>query len=138
MGSAGGARRFIDRFNASSLWVTHAILSRDSPEERGAVVSQFIRLAVYMLDLCNFNGLMAILTALQQGCISRLVITFTTVAKSEKVQLARLQRLTAGSKNYQKYREEVARLVPAILSSKQSGSSTKEITNDDLAISIGV
>jgi hypothetical protein len=140
-GIVGGARWFIDRFNASSLWVTHSVLSRNSPEERGAAVSQFIRLAGHMLDLCNFNGLMVILTALQQGCISRLVVTFANVAKSEKTLLVKLQRLTAGSKNYQKYREEVSRLVPTILSGKRGGGGGQErdaIGGDDLAASMGM
>jgi hypothetical protein len=136
-GIAGGARRFIDRFNATSLWMTHSVLSRNSSEERGAVVSKLIKLAGHMLDLCNFNGLMAVLTALQQGCISRLVVTFSHVAKSEKTLLTKLQRLTAGSKNYQKYREEVTRLVPTILSAR-GGDATDTSEGDDLAVSMGI
>lgn len=44
-----------------------------------------------MAELANFNGLMIILTSLQQGCINRLKYTFDGVNKHDKQKLQQLQ-----------------------------------------------
>jgi hypothetical protein len=90
-GVFGGARAFIDRFNALSAWVTFAVLNHADIDERAKKVAYFIKLAGHLSELANFNGLMIVLTALQQGCIARLKYTFEMVPKAEKAKLAMLQ-----------------------------------------------
>lgn len=63
---ANEVRCFIDRFNAQSCWVTQSLLNQDTPRKRAALYMKFIFLASFLLELNNFNGLMAILTAVQQ------------------------------------------------------------------------
>jgi hypothetical protein len=86
-----GARGFIDRFCALSAWITQSILSVASVDGRASRVSFFIRLAGHMSDLANFNGLMAVLTALQQAAVTRLKATFELVSKQDKSKLENLQ-----------------------------------------------
>jgi hypothetical protein len=63
---ANEVRRFIDRFNAESCWVTQSLLNQATPKKRAALYMKFIFLASFLEELNNFNGLMAILTAIQQ------------------------------------------------------------------------
>eukprot|EP01038_Epipyxis_sp_PR26KG_P005997 gene5997-8258_t len=105
-------RRFIDRFNACSNWVAYSILKPTTAIDRAAILSTFIRLAGFLHELRNYNGLMAVLTALQQACIVRLEKTFSRLNQSERDKLHSLQKLMAGNKNYQNYRNEVSRMVP--------------------------
>lgn len=109
-GARGGARGFIDRFNALSNWVTFTVLSGDTPEARAARMGTFIRIAGQLMELNNFNGLMVILTALQQGSISRLRRSWEAVGKAEMLKLAQMQKLMAAGKNYQFYRQELVNL----------------------------
>jgi hypothetical protein len=90
-GVFGGARAFIDRFNALSAWVTFSVLNHADIDARAQKISFFIRLAGHLSELANFNGLMIVLTALQQGCIARLKYTFEVVPKQDKAKLALLQ-----------------------------------------------
>ena len=132
-GHSGAARRFIDHFNATSSWVTHSVLVRPSPEERAAAISLFIRVAGHLSDLGNFSGMFAVVSALAQGCVARLEVTWDSVAKSERNSLHKLQvgvfllnfsfcvipcwcaqRLMSGEKNYQRYRDEVGCLAQLI------------------------
>ncbi len=68
LSSHSAARKFIDRFNATSAWVTASVLRPVSPQLRAAVYSDFATLAGFLEMLNNYNGVMAIVTALQQVC----------------------------------------------------------------------
>jgi hypothetical protein len=68
-------------------------LAPESPQERAAMIIKFIHLAVELQKLGNFHGLMAVLTALLQGCISRLLISFDLIAKADIQQLSMLKVL---------------------------------------------
>ena len=59
-------RMCIDRFNAESCWVTQSILFEKTPEKRAALYMKYIFLATFLEELRNFNGIMAVLTGLQQ------------------------------------------------------------------------
>ncbi|KAJ1441122.1 ras guanine nucleotide exchange factor domain-containing protein, partial [Ochromonadaceae sp. CCMP2298] len=105
-----GVRGFIDRFNGLSSWVSHTVLNKPTPGGRAEVISYFIKVASHMGGLCNFNGVMAILTGLQQGCVARLSQSWVLVTAGEKLKLTTLQTLLSGSKNYSTYRAEVKQL----------------------------
>ena len=87
----GGVRAFIDRFNALSSWIIFSILKETELQIRIKRITYYIKLASHMAELANFNGLMIILTSLQQGCINRLKYTFDGVNKHDKQKLQQLQ-----------------------------------------------
>jgi hypothetical protein len=93
---ARAVRRFIDRFNAVSSWVTESILMEASAERRGDLYDMFVDVAVQLEALNNFNGVMAIVTALQQGCITRMKGTLKYVSDASNKALKRLQVPSCG------------------------------------------
>lgn len=129
----GGTKKSIDRFNIGSSWLTYSILTISSAEKRAQHISKLIALAKHMCTLGNFHGLMTVLTALQQGCVHRLKITFDMLQDEDKESMQELkvhshisylfsmlitlsmfcvlivhtQVLMAGEKNYMRYREEI-------------------------------
>jgi RasGEF domain len=84
-------RKFIDRFNAMSLWTTSTVLSQETPDGRAQRYSQIITLMSHLLELHNYNGTMALLTGLQQGCVARLKKTISLVPKRSREKLAEIQ-----------------------------------------------
>jgi hypothetical protein len=98
-------RRFIDRFNTASLWATASVLACQTAQDRADRYSDLISLASCLESLGNYNGLMSVLTGLQQGSISRLYEMLVLVSQDDKEKLADLQNTMAGNKNYQNYRE---------------------------------
>jgi len=119
-------RAFIDRFNATSLWATTAVLEGETPSERAYVFSQLVELARHLHKLHNYHSLMAIFTGLQQGAISRLQDTLACVSASDKEKFTKLQQIMSAQKNYQAYRETIQQyglLYPQSSSSSSTSSS---------------
>lgn len=84
-------RSFIDQFNSQSCWITESLILAPSTEKRLLLYARFIELAGYLEKLNNFNGVMAILTALQQGCVTRLKDMMKLVDDKSMKQLQRIQ-----------------------------------------------
>uniref|UniRef100_A0A674NAV2 RAS guanyl releasing protein 2 n=1 Tax=Takifugu rubripes TaxID=31033 RepID=A0A674NAV2_TAKRU len=64
--------RFITLFNSVSQWIQLMVLSKPTAPQRAVVVSHFIRVAQKLLQLQNFNTLMAVVGGLSNSSISRL------------------------------------------------------------------
>jgi hypothetical protein len=84
-------RSFIDRFNAQSCWITESLITTQSLEKRVKLYGKYLELAGHLEALNNFNGVMAILTALQQGCVTRLKTMMEHVGDKAMKQLQKFQ-----------------------------------------------
>jgi hypothetical protein len=56
--------RIIERFNQVSYWVATCILTQSSIEKQALIISKFIRLALDLFKLHNYNGVAEITSAL--------------------------------------------------------------------------
>lgn len=106
--SAPAVRKFIDRFNAESIWATNTVLSLESPGKRAERYQMLVELAEELLALNNYSGLTAIVSSLQQSSISRLKQTLALVKDDYKERLKTLATLMSGLKNYKNYREHLS------------------------------
>ncbi|XP_031144229.1 RAS guanyl-releasing protein 2 isoform X4 [Sander lucioperca] len=80
--------RFITLFNSVSQWIQLMVLSKPTAPQRAAVISHFIRVAQKLLQLQNFNTLMAVVGGLSNSSISRLKDTQSHIsADTNKVSL---------------------------------------------------
>lgn len=113
---ASDIRRVMDRFNAQSHWVCTEILHGETAKDRAETYVVFVKLATILEALNNFSGVMAIVTALQQSCITRLTATLQLVDSSTKSCLSTLQTLMSSTKNYSRYREELSRRAAVMIS----------------------
>lgn len=113
-------RRIMDRFNAQSHWICSEILHGETVKERAEVYTHFVKLANILEALNNFNGVMAVVTALQQSCITRLTNTLQCVDSTTKASLASLASLMSATKNYGRYREELSRRAAVMISDKDT------------------
>ncbi len=84
-------RTFIDRFNALSLWATVEILNGLTPIDRADMYVYMVELSSLLAELRNYHGAMALVSALQQGCITRLKETIELVPVKSFEKLALLQ-----------------------------------------------
>ena len=109
--SAQNIRRFIDRFNAASNWTTSSVLTGKTPENRAFIYEYIVKLGLHFRNLHNFHSLMAVLTGLQRGAISRLRKTLELVSSSVKDALKHLLKDMDGTKNYVYYRSIMERFL---------------------------
>uniref|UniRef100_A0A3Q1FX01 RAS guanyl releasing protein 2 n=1 Tax=Acanthochromis polyacanthus TaxID=80966 RepID=A0A3Q1FX01_9TELE len=97
--------RFITLFNSVSQWIQLMVLSKPTAPQRAAVISHFIRVAQKLLQLQNFNTLMAVVGGLSNSSISRLKDTETHISAETNKVFNNLIELVTSCGNYSQYRK---------------------------------
>ncbi|XP_013879083.1 RAS guanyl-releasing protein 2 [Austrofundulus limnaeus] len=97
--------RFITLFNSVSQWIQLMVLSKPTAPQRAAVISHFIRVAQKLLQLQNFNTLMAVVGGLSNSSISRLKDTQSHVSAETNKVFNNLIELVTSCGNYSHYRK---------------------------------
>ncbi|KAM6949025.1 RAS guanyl-releasing protein 2-like [Aplochiton taeniatus] len=97
--------RFITLFNSVSQWIQLMVLSKPTAPQRAAVISHFIRVAQKLLQLQNFNTLMAVVGGLSNSSISRLKDTQTHISAETSKVFDNLIQLVTSCGNYSQYRK---------------------------------
>ncbi|XP_049559101.1 RAS guanyl-releasing protein 4 isoform X4 [Orcinus orca] len=90
--------------NSVSRWVQVMVLSRPGPAQRGQVLDKFIHVAQRLLQLQNFNTLMAVTGGLCHSAISRLKDSHAHLSPDSTKALLELTELLAAHNNYACYR----------------------------------
>jgi len=107
----------IERANSLSYWVASLILWHTSLATRVEVIEKFIKIGEHLLELRNFNALIAIIAGLNLSAISRLKFTWLQLPTQSKDILRKLQDLfDPGSafKSYRRYQMEVSSKGPLL------------------------
>eukprot|EP01121_Diplochlamys_sp_Union-15-3_P006231 TRINITY_DN1672_c1_g1_i1.p1 TRINITY_DN1672_c1_g1~~TRINITY_DN1672_c1_g1_i1.p1 ORF type:complete len:1125 (+),score=211.21 TRINITY_DN1672_c1_g1_i1:27-3401(+) len=97
----------ISRFNVVSKWVATEICSVENPKTRLKVVSRFIEIAQKLRELNNFNGVLEIISGLNNSACYRLKSTFDALTKNQNQVLEELRLVVNVHKNYDKLRTDL-------------------------------
>ncbi|XP_018529775.1 RAS guanyl-releasing protein 2 isoform X1 [Lates calcarifer] len=97
--------RFITLFNSVSQWIQLMVLSKPTAQQRSVVISHFIRVAQKLLQLQNFNTLMAVVGGLSNSSISRLKDTQAHISAETNKVFNNLIELVTSCGNYSQYRK---------------------------------
>ncbi|ELK13383.1 RAS guanyl-releasing protein 2 [Pteropus alecto] len=103
--------RFISLFNSVSQWVQLMILSKPTAPQRALVIKHFVHVAEKLLQLQNFNTLMAVVGGLSHSSISRLKETHSHVSPETIKLWEGLTELVTATGNYGNYRRRLAACV---------------------------
>ncbi|XP_027628209.1 RAS guanyl-releasing protein 2 isoform X9 [Tupaia chinensis] len=103
--------RFISLFNSVSQWVQLMILSKPTAPQRALVITHFVHVAEKLLQLQNFNTLMAVVGGLSHSSISRLKETHSHVSPETIKLWEGLTELVTATGNYGNYRRRLAACV---------------------------
>ncbi|XP_063042825.1 RAS guanyl-releasing protein 2-like [Engraulis encrasicolus] len=96
--------RFITLFNSVSQWIQLMVLSKPTAPQRAVVISHFIQVAQKLLQLQNFNTLMAVVGGLSNSSISRLKDTQSHISSDTNKAFNSLIELVSSCGNYSQYR----------------------------------
>jgi hypothetical protein len=77
-------KQIIDQFNALSSLVTASILDCNDIDSRVELMAKVIRIADLFRSYHNYHGLMAVLSGVEQACITRLTRTFQMLQEQYK------------------------------------------------------
>ncbi|XP_035461435.1 ras guanyl-releasing protein 3 isoform X1 [Scophthalmus maximus] len=97
--------RSIALFNGVSQWVQLMVLSKLTPQTRAEVITKYIHVAQKLLQLQNFNTLMAVVGGLSHSSISRLKETHSYLAPEVVKIWSEMTELVSSSNNYSCYRK---------------------------------
>ncbi|KAL6067522.1 hypothetical protein STEG23_018226 [Scotinomys teguina] len=100
--------RSIALFNGVSKWVQLMVLSKPSPQQRAEVITKFINVAQKLLQLKNFNTLMAVVGGLSHSSISRLKETHSHLSSEVTKNWNEMTELVSSNGNYCHYRKAFA------------------------------
>ncbi|XP_054939526.1 RAS guanyl-releasing protein 2 isoform X3 [Physeter macrocephalus] len=103
--------RFISLFNSVSQWVQLMILSKPTALQRALVITHFVHVAEKLLELQNFNTLMAVVGGLSHSSVSRLKETHSHVSPETIKLWEGLTELVTATGNYGNYRRRLAACV---------------------------
>ncbi|XP_062868288.1 RAS guanyl-releasing protein 2 isoform X2 [Trichomycterus rosablanca] len=97
--------RFITLFNRVSQWIQMMVLSKPTAQQRANVITDFITVGQRLLELQNFNTLMAVVGGLSNSSISRLKDTQALLSNESRKLFEGLVELITSSGNYSRYRQ---------------------------------
>uniref|UniRef100_A0A668AE95 RAS guanyl releasing protein 3 (calcium and DAG-regulated) n=1 Tax=Myripristis murdjan TaxID=586833 RepID=A0A668AE95_9TELE len=97
--------RSIALFNGVSQWVQLMVLSKLTPQHRAEVITKYINVAQKLLQLQNFNTLMAVVGGLSHSSISRLKETHSHLAPEVTKIWNEMTELVSSNSNYCGYRK---------------------------------
>ncbi|XP_069750402.1 RAS guanyl-releasing protein 2-like [Narcine bancroftii] len=100
--------RFITLFNSVSQWVQMMVLSLHTPQQRAEVITKFVHVAQRLLQLQNYNTLMAVIGGLSHSAISRLKDTYHYISADVIKISDELNELVTTCSNYGNYRKHFA------------------------------
>ncbi|XP_060711442.1 RAS guanyl-releasing protein 2-like [Hemiscyllium ocellatum] len=100
--------RFISLFNSVSQWVQMMVLSMRTPQQRAEVITKFVHVAQRLLQLQNYNTLMAVIGGLSHSAIARLKETYHYVSPDVVKISDSLTELVTTCGNYSNYRKSFA------------------------------
>ncbi|XP_068085877.1 ras guanyl-releasing protein 3 isoform X2 [Anabrus simplex] len=91
--------------NGLTQWVQCMVLSRTTPTQRAQVMAKFIAVAQKLLELQNFNSLMAVVGSVSHSVLARLSRTMNCLPPECKRALNELMELLSSSGNFSNYRK---------------------------------
>jgi son of sevenless-like protein len=98
--------KMIDRFNKLSLWITEEILAYDKAKLRSIVIEKFLKLALELKNLNNFNDCLIVITALSSYPIKTLTKSWKSISFDSVEIWKELTTLCSIGHNYAALRDE--------------------------------
>ena len=95
--------------------VSDCILQLEDPKKRAVIIKQWVKIAKQLLELANYDSLMAIICALDSSTILRLKRTWELVSTKTKSSLEHLKGVVDISRNYTVLRQRLQHQVPPCL-----------------------
>jgi len=111
---APNVMKVIKRFNETSNWVVTAILNQFRLRTRAKLVAKFIKIAIHLFQLNNFNSCLAIISGVNNAAIHRLKFTREEVSNKLWQQFDRINAIMS-DQHYESYREHLHSIDPPVL-----------------------
>ena len=99
--------KMTEHFNTITSYIVTCILSKESPQERGELISRWIEIMVAALDISSFQLVFEIFGALCNPAITRLSKSWDFVSQENKDNFLKAQEFTSPSRQFAIYMERL-------------------------------
>lgn len=127
--SADAVRRFIDRFNAVSLWTRAEALASSTPSGRSHALSNLIGLGSALLGAGDYAGATAVAMGLRLDDVKRLTASWALVDPKSLEAWRVLSDVTEDRGQYRNYKAALKKAMAEINLSKASNSTQGAVEN---------
>ncbi|KAJ5078285.1 ras guanine nucleotide exchange factor i-related [Anaeramoeba ignava] len=104
--------KLIGRFNDLSAWVSASIIKADQLRKRVKILTKFIRLCEFLMQMNNFNTLMSVILGLSNSPVLRLKFTWEEVPKRHFDSFSQLRSKMTSDNDYSIYRNALKQVNP--------------------------
>ncbi|GAM21223.1 hypothetical protein SAMD00019534_043980 [Acytostelium subglobosum LB1] len=107
--------RMIDRFNSVSMWVATMIIQTPKVKARARMMTRFIKIAFHLMNMNNFNSLMAIVAGLSFSSVYRLKYTREELSAQTHKMYAELEKIMNSESSFKNYRTRLECASPPLM-----------------------
>jgi len=97
------------------MWTMSQIVAIQEEKERTAVLRKFIEMGKEMKSLNNFNGIMLVLSALNNTAVRRLKANWEALPKSTRATFVQLQDILNPDENFNNLRTAMRNAEPPVI-----------------------
>jgi len=119
--------------NKLTFWIEYQILITSTVKKRVSLINFFLKVAQYLMEMNNFNSLMAFYLALNLGYINKLKSTLKSVATKGLQMLDIMNPLH----NFKLYRDHLATLRPPMVLCQEVALKDLLMTHEQGAFFVG-
>jgi len=104
--------RLAKQFNQISFWVATSIVRESSAKKRAKLIKFFIKVAVNLRQMSDFNSLMQVLSGMNNSSVQRLKKTWQQLSHKYHEQFDMLDELMDPRRSYATYKLALSRIEP--------------------------
>eukprot|EP01125_Pyxidicula_operculata_P007725 TRINITY_DN2616_c0_g1_i1.p1 TRINITY_DN2616_c0_g1~~TRINITY_DN2616_c0_g1_i1.p1 ORF type:complete len:723 (-),score=129.32 TRINITY_DN2616_c0_g1_i1:184-2352(-) len=97
--------KLIARTNKLNYWIITEIVTCTSLRKRVSKIIHFVQLAQYLISINNFHTAFSIISGLNSGALSRMVLTWEAVPYEVVQSLQELKKICNNTQNWKVYRD---------------------------------
>eukprot|EP00005_Dracoamoeba_jomungandri_P013821 CAMPEP_0174269374 /NCGR_PEP_ID=MMETSP0439-20130205/40767_1 /TAXON_ID=0 /ORGANISM="Stereomyxa ramosa, Strain Chinc5" /LENGTH=1270 /DNA_ID=CAMNT_0015358109 /DNA_START=6 /DNA_END=3818 /DNA_ORIENTATION=+ len=109
---AANIMNMIARFNSVSRWVCHSIVQKSDIWERAEMLEKFLDITQALRNLNNYNGMMEVLSGLQNSCVYRLKATWALMPKKKVKAFEEVRTLMSRDQSFTNFRTHLHQVNP--------------------------
>ncbi|KAK2706910.1 hypothetical protein QYM36_014817, partial [Artemia franciscana] len=99
--------RSVALFNGLTQWVQCMVLGRSTPQQRAESIVKLVAVTKKLLELRNYNSLMAVVGGLSHSSLARLTRTAACIPVEAQRDLAEFAELLSSNSNFANYRRAI-------------------------------
>ncbi|KAJ6231325.1 ras guanine nucleotide exchange factor a [Anaeramoeba flamelloides] len=107
--------KLINKFNEYGSYIATQIVHQESLKDRVKMYSRFLKIGKFLLEMNNYDYLMATVAGYTNSAVKRLKLTIAEVPKNVSKYLVEFKNLFTHAQGYKEYRDHLDKTEPPVV-----------------------